>query len=277
VAVDGDGSDLYGLNKYHVLHNPNYNIHAKTDPFETGNKIGMKFKQQHAVYMLNNENTVDEIVYGGMALANIPYRYLVFNSNGSIVDQELFFRNATNSTTFDVFNREGSRLDHTAVEYVKVGFSYPGESDEVDYTSYLNRTAVHPFTEVYTLHIKASQDDLDTMHENVLDNTTIPVEFTRLTYVFLDLFLNHTNTFISTSPEVQRKYTNAQFSVDGFTQRLWKKLSYKLDLPEGQSINGFRKFKLRSLSSDPSYIRERIYYDMLNAAKIPGAKGSYVR
>jgi hypothetical protein len=33
VAVDGDGSDLYGLNKYHVLHNPNYNIHAKTDPF----------------------------------------------------------------------------------------------------------------------------------------------------------------------------------------------------------------------------------------------------
>ncbi|KAI8876365.1 hypothetical protein K501DRAFT_308427, partial [Backusella circina FSU 941] len=239
--------------KYHVLHNPNYNFHAKTDPFETGNRIGMKFKNQHAIYMLSNENSIDDILYGGMALANIPYRYLVFAPNGTILNQELFFRDATNTTAFDVFNRQETRLTPNQLEYVKVGYSYPGASDEVEYTSYLSRTTVHPFSEVYTINIKANEDDLDTMHEDVLANITIPVEFSRMTY------------------------TDAKLSVDGTTQRLWKKLSYKLDLPEDQSINGFRKFKLRSLSSDPSYMRERIYYDMLNVAGVPGAKGSYVR
>ncbi|KAI9498910.1 spore coat protein coth [Zychaea mexicana] len=46
---------------------------------------------------------------------------------------------------------------------------------------------------------------------------------------------------------------------------------------EEGGLGGYRKFKLRASVTDPSFIREKMYYDVLGAAGLPASRASYVR
>ncbi|KAI7876622.1 hypothetical protein K492DRAFT_114759, partial [Lichtheimia hyalospora FSU 10163] len=53
--------------------------------------------------------------------------------------------------------------------------------------------------------------------------------------------------------------------------------AYNLKLPKKTYLYGYRRLKLRSLATDPSYIREDLGYKMLAAAGVPATDTSYVR
>lgn len=80
-------------------------------------------------------------------------------------------------------------------------------------------------------------------------------------------------------------FKNTRVSLSGQTSRLFKKLSYGIVLPKAaknksaknKALNGFRRFKLRSCATDPSYMREKLYYDILDASQVPTARASYIR
>ncbi|CAO3697951.1 hypothetical protein G6F70_002724 [Rhizopus microsporus] len=44
-----------------------------------------------------------------------------------------------------------------------------------------------------------------------------------------------------------------------------------------RTLDGYKRFKLRSCATDPSYMREKLYYDILAASQVPTARASYVR
>lgn len=45
----------------------------------------------------------------------------------------------------------------------------------------------------------------------------------------------------------------------------------------GLSLGGYRKFKLRACATDPTFMREKLYYDVLAAAGLPASGASYIR
>ncbi|KAI8981982.1 Pam16-domain-containing protein [Mycotypha africana] len=162
------------------------------------------------------------------------------------------------------------------------------------------RTLVHPVDEIPTLHLRAPVEKIQLLHDQVLeDNVSIFAHLTRITV-----------------DEVQ-SFDHIKLELSGQTSRLFKKLSYSIHLLENKPVqsssssfhhdnqndptggggeeshphphrqsteeasesglHGYTRFKLRSCATDPSYMREKLYYDMLEAADLPTAKGSYIR
>ena len=72
-------------------------------------------------------------------------------------------------------------------------------------------------------------------------------------------------------------FQNIKISLSGRSTRYFSKLSYNVNLPKGGKLDGYKKLKLRACGADPSFIREKLAYDMLAAAGRPGSRSSYVR
>lgn len=74
-------------------------------------------------------------------------------------------------------------------------------------------------------------------------------------------------------------FENVKISLAGMNTRKAEKLSYtlKLNKKSGESLFGFKNFKLRSLTRDPSYVREILGHNALKACGIPASEFSYVR
>lgn len=72
-------------------------------------------------------------------------------------------------------------------------------------------------------------------------------------------------------------FSGVEFEISGHSSRQAPKLAYNLKLPKKTYLYGYRRLKLRSLGTDPSYIREDLGYKMLHAAGVPTTDTSYVR
>lgn len=68
-----------------------------------------------------------------------------------------------------------------------------------------------------------------------------------------------------------------EISLAGRSSKWLEKLSYGLKTPKDQALFGYRSLKLRALAADPSYIREVLCYDMMNAMGLPVSGASYTR
>jgi len=59
---------------------------------------------------------------------------------------------------------------------------------------------------------------------------------------------------------------------------MWPKQSYTINVKKGGDLDGLTKFKLRSSATDPTYMREKMYYDMLRlSAGLPANGASWAR
>lgn len=76
-----------------------------------------------------------------------------------------------------------------------------------------------------------------------------------------------------------RQIDNVEIKVGGHSSRDWAKVPYKINIPETDENGLFRRWelKLRSESTDPTMMREKIYNDLLQAAGVQAARGVYVR
>ncbi|KAI8099678.1 coth protein-domain-containing protein [Halteromyces radiatus] len=118
---------------------------------------------------------------------------------------------------------------------------------------------LHPDNEIPTFHIQAPQDDIDRLHG----------------YYLQDIDIKANITYITSTDALH--FADTKLKLSGRSTRLLTKLSYSINLPKKSSIDGYRKIKLRACGTDPSYIREKLAYDMLSAVGRPGARNNFIR
>ncbi|KAG1501186.1 hypothetical protein G6F46_005089 [Rhizopus delemar] len=73
------------------------------------------------------------------------------------------------------------------------------------------------------------------------------------------------------------QFEKVKISLSGNSAKMVPKLSYNLKLHKKDRLYGYKDLKLRSLSLDPSYIREQLGYDILKSAGLISSEFSFVR
>ena len=74
------------------------------------------------------------------------------------------------------------------------------------------------------------------------------------------------------------KYMNCgRFSWDPTASANVPKASYKIKFNKKDMLFGYRKIKFRSLTTDPSYIREKLAFDLAESFGLPTTRYSYAR
>jgi spore coat protein CotH len=117
---------------------------------------------------------------------------------------------------------------------------------------------------VSTVIIKADEAAINNLHTNPTDKT-LKVLGAQVIYV---------------DPYDIRKFTDAKISINGQSTVKCKKLSYKisnLKTPEGKELYNRSAIKLRANYHDPSYIRDKLYSDVLNTLGVPVTQSKFSR
>ncbi|ORY98112.1 coth protein-domain-containing protein [Syncephalastrum racemosum] len=178
------------------------------------------------------------------------YRYvLVKEGTDEIVDQESFDRPGGENTPMNEFYGRSWTRKYGVRTFEPI---VPAKYDRVP-------SNLHPQDQIPTLHIIGNQDDIDTLHKNYLQDIDTHVN---VTYISADQVLS---------------FSDAKFKLGGRASRLQTKASYNLNLAKHTKLEGFRKLKIRAMADDPSYIREKLAMDMLQAAGVPASQSSYIR
>ncbi|KAG0168316.1 hypothetical protein DFQ28_004996 [Apophysomyces sp. BC1034] len=191
------------------------------------------------------------LLHQGAAPSALPYRYVQYNpENNEIIHSETEDRPPlTEPTTLNEFyGRSWTRKQVKMFEHLP-------------YQDHFNRTDsnLHPSDEIPTIHVISEEDNIYNLHGYYLQDIDIRVN---MTYIRADRI---------------KLFTNVRFKIGGRSSRLFTKLGYNLCFPKDQDLEGYRKLKLRAAASDPSYMREKLAYDMLYAAGMPATQASYVR
>lgn len=240
---------------YKVIHSVNNDAdrqHAK--------KMGVRVQGSDKIYILDNTKTLDRLVHIGTGPSAETYQYVVVNDEDQLVESEPFYRTSVKPSLYEFYGRSNT-IQGEVDQMPRVDYSYKKAKKDYTYSEGLDRSRVHPMTEIPTFHIQSNPLDFKSLHEKVLQDIRITANVTRIS-----------------SSQIEQ-FNNVKIELSGQTSRLFKKLSYSLlmDKEEGTSIAGYRKFKLRSCATDPSYLREKMYYDILDASDLPTAKASFIR
>lgn len=256
-----------GGSEFSVIHSPNFDIRTNALNAKLSYKMGVRLEGSEHIYTLNNSNTKDSLLYSGeIPSNNKPYQYVVLDEKNKVIDTEPFYRLSRSNggpPIHEFFKRKNTINRATAQELVmsRVDFRYKDAEDDYKYKGGLGRSNVHPVDEIPTFHIQANPADFRTLHDRVLEDIGINANITRISSNNVDFF------------------DNVKIELSGQTSRLFKKLSYSVHIGKetANSLNGYRRFKLRSCATDPTYMREKLYYDVLSASDVPTAKASYIR
>ncbi|KAG2238031.1 hypothetical protein INT48_002598, partial [Thamnidium elegans] len=247
---------------FKVIHTPNYDI--ETSSVTDTHKMGVRMKGHNQIYLLDNTNSTDRLLYAAtIPVSNVPHQYVVVGKYNQLIEAEPFYRPSPigSETLNEFYGRQDDIKQTSAQQLPRIKYSFKDQNKDAQYGEGLDRSGVHPMTEIPTFHIRTLANDFKTLREKVLEDIGINANITRITSKSIQVF------------------DNVKIELSGQTSRLFKKLSYSVNIgKEGDnSLNGYRKFKLRSCATDPSYLREKLVYDILDAAQVPTARSSYIR
>lgn len=79
------------------------------------------------------------------------------------------------------------------------------------------------------------------------------------------------------SPSDVKSYENITLAISGHSTRSNAKLSYKVKLQKSDDLYDYRRIKLRAMSTDASYIREELGYDIAKSIGMPTSEYSFAR
>ncbi|CEG65065.1 hypothetical protein RMATCC62417_01931 [Rhizopus microsporus] len=236
--------------QFHVIHALDHQL----------DQNGMAVSIDNKLYPLDNKNTQDPLIYAGQVPSpdTLQYQYVILDEKGMEIEREPFSRTVDYLPMFDFYGRQPivqtdrqQRLP--LVQFTETSanvYNHPGNPDQV-----------HPINEIPTLHVQADTDELQKLHDDVLEDVSITANLSHISVDNVDFF------------------DKIKFSLSGQTSRLFNKLSYSFVIRDSnkRTLDGYKKFKLRSCATDPSYMREKLYYDILAASQVPTARASYVR
>ncbi|ORX85850.1 coth-domain-containing protein [Anaeromyces robustus] len=177
--------------------------------------------------------------------APVEYHYIL----GS--EEEKFTRTADSDTTLnDFFNRSVTVKKHPLLPMA------------YDTLSTLKKSKLYDDTFVATFLIEGKKSEIDYLHAH-------PNE---------DKKFNCTITYVS--PYGIKVFQNGGIKISGQSTKYNKKLSYKisgLKLDNDKELYSRTGLKLRGEYGDPSFLREKTYFDMLNSLGVPTSQSKFAR
>lgn len=86
-----------------------------------------------------------------------------------------------------------------------------------------------------------------------------------------------TNPIYTYSLDQAKVLRGAKVQLSGRGTRNLPKASYKIKFSKKDMLFGYRKLKFRSLLTDPSYMREKLAFDLAESFGLPTTRYSYAR
>ncbi|GJJ77720.1 spore coat protein H [Entomortierella parvispora] len=221
-------------------------------PTATNGAMGVSIKG--AITKLSTNETIFPLwtgVVAGTTSAD-EYQYVELGATGAAVKTESFTRklNATTDThtDFEFFERPVTKHDLPRLPYTYLA-TYP------------SKTKAFKEDQIATIHLTAPQAAVDAMNAQPESEADVKVTFR---------FLNAKTVYTQ---------TNITLKTSGKSSKEFAKQSYKIkfDGDYNQTFFSRPNLKLRSMSTEPTMIREKLYIDMLNSVGVPTQQGSYVR
>ncbi|KAG1137492.1 hypothetical protein G6F37_011205 [Rhizopus arrhizus] len=201
-------------------------------------------------YPLEANRTFPVLFSGKAPSAKSGYHYAkVYVSDNSTLAEPFERQPVNQSTPHEFFNRTWNTHDNAQLPQVYSPLS----------SIHRIKSNLHRDNEIPTIHIIGNQTELDQMKGNTTADVSVK---TTVSYLSLhDAF----------------QFEKAEISLSGNSAKMMAKLSYNLKLHKKDELYGYRKLKLRSLTFDPSYIREQLGYDILKSAGLISSEFSFVR
>ncbi|KAG1110815.1 hypothetical protein G6F42_015217 [Rhizopus arrhizus] len=201
-------------------------------------------------YPLEANKTFPVLFSGKAPSAKSGYHYAkVYVSDNSTLAEPFERQPVNQSTPHEFFNRTWNTHDNAQLPQVYSPLS----------SIHRIKSNLHRDNEIPTIHIIGNQTELDQMKSNTTADVSVK---TTISYLSLhDAF----------------QFEKAEISLSGNSAKMTAKLSYNLKLHKKDELYGYRKLKLRSLTFDPSYIREQLGYDILKSAGLISSEFSFVR
>lgn len=188
------------------------------------------------------------------ASATTPYRYVKLDSAGNAIVTEAFERTLQDptaiQTVYEVFDRE---VADTNVPLMPLVYE-PWE---------MSKTKLFDDGVVATIHLTGDASLWEGMMMQPEGSQPMQVDFRYI------------------NDKLVHSVKNITVGVSGKSSMEFNKQALKLEFdtkaPQNQTFFSRPSIKLRSESSDPTMIREKLYIDMLNAVGVPTQQGAWVR
>ncbi|KAF9926839.1 hypothetical protein FBU30_003661 [Linnemannia zychae] len=186
------------------------------------------------------------------AAASTPYKYVKLNANGGVILEESFTRTMEDSTAiataYEVFDREvtSARLPQVPLVYDP----WP-----------MSKTKIFDDSVIATIHLTGNAAKWEKMLMEPMEAQPMSADFRYI------------------NDKVVHSVANITIGVSGKSSMEFNKQAIKLqfDTKNNQTFFSRPNVKLRSESSDPTMIREKLYIDVLNAVGVPTQQGAWVR
>lgn len=182
----------------------------------------------------------------------VDYNYGIVYADGN-ADQESFTRNRKKGedSLNEFYDRQVTVVKHPLLPKAFKSFEYYKPSKLFD------------DTHVDTIIIKCDPNDLQNMYQNPTNRE-----------------LETQAEVIYASPYTVKTFKQAKFSLSGQSTRKVPKLSYKLSnlkTEKNKELYNRTSIKLRAEHMDPSFLRDKIYGDILNTLGAPAAQNKFAR
>ncbi|KAI8981845.1 coth protein-domain-containing protein [Mycotypha africana] len=196
-------------------------------------------------------NVDSPIIHSGEApVAALGYHYIEFDQNNNTRAEPFLRSPSQENTAYEFYNRTQNTypIAELPVLYAPLNTINKVKSD------------LHPENQITTIHIQGDNAELHKLHKSNMTED----------------FGVHTNVTFITLNHIQ-KFEKVELSLSGRSSRWMPKFSYGIKLAKKDRFHNYRRLKLRSLASDPSYLREKISYDMIQSTGILSSGFSYAR
>ncbi|KAF9134304.1 hypothetical protein BGW39_007473 [Mortierella sp. 14UC] len=182
----------------------------------------------------------------------VQYSYVEVNAAGTAVKTEAFTRKLNQTTDIATENEFFDRpITHHIVP--RLPYTY--------LATYPSKSKAFKETQIATLHLTGDKVAIDALNTNPQTEAEARVTFR---FINAKTIYTQTNITLKTSGKSSKEYAKQSYKI-------------KFDTDFNQTFFSRPNLKLRSMATEPTYLREKIYIDTLNAVGVPTQQGSYVR
>ncbi|KAI1315043.1 hypothetical protein EDD11_001383 [Mortierella claussenii] len=221
-------------------------------PSTTGGAFGVSVNG--AITKLVSNETIFPVWTGAVpgTTSAVEYSYVELNAAGAAIKTEAFKRKL-NQTTDTQTDNEFFERPITHHEITRLPYTY--------LATYPSKSKAFKEDQIATLHLVAPAADMQIINSQPESEKDVKVAVR---------FINAKTIYTQ---------NNITLKTSGKSSKEFAKQSYKLkfDTDYNQTFFSRPNLKLRSMATEPTLIREKLYIDMLNSVGVPTQQGSYVR
>ncbi|KAF9567688.1 hypothetical protein EC968_003187 [Mortierella alpina] len=181
----------------------------------------------------------------------VNYKYVLLDSTGVVKTEETFQRSLDKNavqTPYDVFDREVTKTRLPDVPLVYDPWR-------------MSKTKIFDDTVIATIHLVGPQNQFEAMLQKPEGAAPMKVNFRYI------------------NDKLVHNVDNVTFAISGKSSTEFNKQAFKFDFDTDHNQTFFSRphIKLRSETTDPTFMREKLFIDMLNVVGVPTQQGAWVR